>query len=324
MSKPRIAIVVGGESGEHDVSLASGAEVIKGVDMARWEPFIVRVGRDGAWFFPEGQDVRGPAPALALGDGINELARRAPACVFPVMHGPYGEDGRFQALMDLMHLRYVGSPAEASSLAMNKARARDVFEKAGLTVARAEELGPGDTPTLKAPCVVKPMHMGSSVGLMVARTEAALAQALADAFAHDTRVLVEDFVAGRELTAGVLERPDGTLQSLPLVEIRPLTSDFFDFKAKYTPGASEEICPAPIDDELTRRVQAIGITAHKALGCRGMSRSDVIVGTNGVPVILETNTIPGMTATSLLPQAAKAAGLSFGALIDRLLEGALA
>lgn len=317
-----VAVVVGGESGEHEISLASGAEVLAALNLTRWDPFVIRVERDGAWCFPAVADVEGPAPRLSLGAGIYELMRRAPDVVFPVMHGPYGEDGRFQALVELMHLPLAGSGAETSALAMNKARARDILAQAGMRVAPAQELLRGEPCQIAPPCVVKPLRLGSSVGLMVVKSEDALEEALADAFRHDERVLVEAFVEGRELTAGVLERPDGTPEALPLIEIRPVESAFFDYHAKYTPGASEEICPAPVSEPITNEVQRLGLLAHRVLACRAMSRTDVIVDADDVVWVLETNTIPGMTRTSLLPQAAAEAGVSFTGLIDRILDRA--
>ncbi|MFT7624516.1 MAG: D-alanine-D-alanine ligase [Myxococcota bacterium] len=321
--RPKVAVVVGGESGEHAVSLMSGAEVAVGIDPTRWDPFLVRIERDGAWCFLRGLDVKGLAERLSVADGIKRLLRLEPDVVFPVMHGPYGEDGRFQSLLELLHLPYVGSPPGASSLAMNKARARDVLTCAGHVVARGEELRRGEHGAIEAPCVVKPMRLGSSVGLMVVKTQEALNRALMDAFEYDDRVLVESFVAGIELTAGVLESANGDLEALPLIEIRPLTREFFDYEAKYTPGATDEICPAPVSDAVRNAVQALALSAHNALGCRGMSRTDFIVREDGTPVTIETNTIPGMTQTSLLPQAAAEAGISFTELLDRLLERAL-
>jgi D-alanine-D-alanine ligase len=203
---------------------------------------------------------------------------------------------------------------------MHKDRARVVLSAAGLRIPRAQVLNAGDALTMGAPCVVKPMRLGSSVGLAVVKTDDALQKAVDEAFEHDSSVLIEHFVAGREYTAGVLEHPDGRLLALPIVEIRPLTSDFFDFHAKYTPGACDEICPAPISDDLRDQLRQIGIDAHVALGCRGMSRTDVIVDDAGVPWVLETNTIPGMTPTSLLPQAAAAAGISFSDMLNMLLD----
>ena len=316
----RVAVVVGGPSGEHDISLQSGAEVLAHLDRDRWSPFIVRITQSGQWCFPKGDDIHGLAEPLALGDGLNVLLDHRPDVVFPVMHGPFGEDGRFQSLMDIAGLRYVGSGVDTSAVAMNKAMARNVLAAAGLQVPNAEVLSVGDQPSIGAPSVIKPLRMGSSVGMSIVQSEAELALALKHACAHDDRVLNEQFVAGRELTAGVLEDTDGTPEALPLVEIRPLTGRFFDYEAKYTPGATEEICPARVSDEMTATVQQIGLTAHRALGCRGMSRTDVIVDHSGVPWVLETNTIPGMTGTSLLPQAAAAAGIDLPEMLDRMLD----
>ncbi len=318
-----VAVVVGGESGEHEISLRSGAEVVAALDHKRWVPLIVRIERDGSWCFPGGRDVRGLATCLSLSDGIAELLRRDPALVFPVMHGPYGEDGRFQALVELLHLPCAGSGAETSALAMNKARARDILSCAGMKVAPAQELLAGETCRIDPPCVVKPLRLGSSVGVMLVKTAEALQEALEEAFTHDERVLVEAFVEGRELTAGVLETAEGAAEALPLVEIRPVEGSFFDFHAKYTPGATEEICPAPVSAEVTAEVQRLGLLAHRVLACRGMSRTDVIVDAQDTVWVLETNTIPGMTRTSLLPQAAETAGIPFPILLDRILERAL-
>jgi len=322
-TRPVVAVVVGGESAEYEISLVSGSQVIAGLDDSLWNAFLLRIDQDGAWCFPDGADVNANAPRLVLGDGVNELMGRAPAVVFPVMHGPYGEDGKFQALMELLHLNFVGSSSEASSLAMNKARARDVFTVAGLHVPSAQELHHGDTLQISAPCVVKPMHMGSSVGLSVCQTNDQLIDALNQAFAHDHVVLVESFIKGREVTVGVLENAEGVPSALPVIEIRPLTSEFFDYDAKYTPGATDEICPAPISNALKDHVQAAALLAHESLGCRGMSRTDLIIDDNDTAWILETNTIPGMTPTSLLPQAAAHAGISFPEMLNTMLNRAL-
>ena len=313
---------MGGESGEHEVSLASGAEVLAAMDRARWAPYVVRVQRDGAWCLPKSLDVSAPATCLDPAAGIQALLRQRPDVVFPVMHGPYGEDGRFQGLLDCLHLTYVGSGVSASALAMDKARARDVLRAAGLRVPDGEELRADSVATIGAPCVVKPMELGSSVGLEVVLSPERLAPALDEAFRHGDRVLVERYVQGTEVTAGVLERLDGALEALPLVEIRPTRSHFFDYEAKYTPGATAAITPARIPDALRDQVQALALAAHEALGCRDMSRTDVMVGADGAPLLLETNTIPGFTAQSLLPQAALAAGLDFAALVARLVDNA--
>ncbi|HIA03689.1 MAG TPA: D-alanine--D-alanine ligase [Myxococcales bacterium] len=319
--RPIIAVVVGGESGEHEISLKSGTEVLAGIDLDLWAPFVVRIERSGGWCFPP--QIQSLAPVMGVGDGVNALLERDPDLVFPVMHGPYGEDGRFQALMELLHLDYVGSDSESSALAMHKARARVILAAAGLAVPPGQELCVGEELLISAPCVVKPMRLGSSVGLAVVKTEDLLKASLEEAFSHDPYVLVEQFVEGREFTAGVLEDEDGKPLALPIIEIQPKTSEFFDYHAKYTPGATDEICPAPIEDTLRDELQRIGLVAHKALGCHGMSRTDMIVDPAGKAWVLETNTIPGMTKTSLLPLAAREAGISFTEMINCLLSRAL-
>ncbi len=318
-SQRNLLVLVGGKSGEHAISLLSGAAVVRHLDLRTTALRVVRVEQDGRWTFVEGTDVAGPGRTISAGEGIAELARLRPDVAFPVMHGPYGEDGHVQALLELLEIPFVGSGMEASALAMNKARARDVLFTAGARVAAAEELSAGQAPTIPAPCVVKPLRLGSSVGLAVVHTDAERDRAVALALAHDRWVLVEAFVHGTEVTAGVLERPDGSLEALPLVEIRPKSSHFFDYHAKYTPGASEELCPAPVPDAARDACQQLALLAHRVLGCRTMSRTDLILPFDGsAPVVLETNTIPGLTGTSLLPQAAAAAGIDFRALVERL------
>ena len=317
----RVAIFLGGMSPEHDISVLSGLEVFKHMSRERWSPFLVRIGRDGTWQFSKSPDFSNES--FSITEGLTALLQRTPDVVFPLLHGAYGEDGRFQGLMDYLHLPYVGSECLTSALALNKARARDVLSHAGLRVPEGEELCSPNAVTIEVPCVIKPMHLGSSVGLRIAHTPKARTAALQHAFNHDHRVLVEAFIQGREFTAGVIDSLDGPPIALPIVEIRPKTSAFFDYHAKYTPDATDELCPAPIDNDLRLTLQAIGLRAHHALGCRHMSRTDVIVTPAGIPYVLETNTLPGMTSTSLLPQAAEVHGLGFPELLDHLLHLAL-
>ncbi|RJX28945.1 MAG: D-alanine--D-alanine ligase [Desulfarculus sp.] len=303
----KVALIMGGTSSEREVSLASGRTV------------LAAMGE-----LPHRVEAFDPATDLV------ELVRRAGEfdVALVMLHGPGGEDGRLQGLLDLVGLPYQCSGVLGCALAMNKPLAKDRFRLFGLPVAkdlvltRAEADPAGRVLAgLGLPCVVKPAQEGSSFGISIVRGAAELAPALEAAFALDRVVLVEEFLAGRELTASVIGNAQP--QALPLVEIIPgQRHQFFDFQAKYTPGASREICPAPLDQETTRRVQDLGVAAHQALGLKGYSRSDFILTEKG-PVLLETNTIPGMTQTSLLPQAAAEAGLSFAALVDWLLELAL-
>ena len=216
----------------------------------------------------------------------------------------------------------------ASALAMNKELSKAIYQHAGLKGPGACAFDHAGAPSpreievaLGLPVVIKPVNEGSSIGISKAQTLAALETGLAAAFALDNRVLVEEFIQGTEVTGGVLG--NSRLQALPLVEIIPTDKyDFFDYEAKYLPGASHEICPARVNPELTKRAQECALTAHQALGCRGYSRTDMLIRDQDI-FVLETNTIPGMTATSLFPQGAKAAGIEFPDLLDILINLAL-
>ena len=325
----KVAVLMGGRSGEHDISLLSGAAVLGALDPARYAGEAVRLERDGQWSF-DGGGLR-----LSPGQGLAELERRRPDVVFPAMHGPMDEDGTVQAALLLLGLPFVGSGVAASATAMDKPLSKLVFRGVGIPVGRdvtVDRDGWRRDPagvcaqvreTVGLPVFVKPARLGSSVGVHKVTEADALAAALDDCVGRHGTALAEELLVGRELTAPVLEAPQtGEPAALPLIEIRPVGHDWFDYESKYTDGHNEEICPAPLDAETTLAVQALGLAAHRALGCRGMSRTDFILTAQG-PVALETNTIPGLTRESLIPKAAAAAGLSFSAFIDRLLRCAL-
>jgi D-alanine-D-alanine ligase len=307
MPKLRLALIAGGKSAERNVSLNSGEQVYQALDKDKY-------------------DIRRYDPR----DDLVRLVRDAPGLdiALVIMHGRGGEDGTLQGLLDLLELPYQGSGVLASAMAMNKELSKELYRQAGLKVSRALVLSRKETPDLKAiadrlglPVVIKPVHEGSSIGIAKAGTLEKLASGLEAAFGHDYRVLVEEFLEGVEVTGGVLGNAE--LTALPLVEIIPSEHyDFFDYEAKYKAGASTEICPARLDEATTRKAQEIALTAHRALRCRGYSRTDMIVQGEDI-YVLETNTIPGMTATSLFPQAARAYGLEFPQLLDRLVELAL-
>jgi len=304
MTRLTVALLAGGVSSEREVSLNSGEQVFQALDKTRYE--ILRFD-----------------PATDLSRLVAESDRIDVALI--VMHGPCGEDGTIQGLLDLLDIPYQGSGVLGSALAMDKPVAKQLFEKAGLTVPayRVARAGDQSDPSafadaLGLPLVVKPAGAGSSVGMSIVGEQADLAAALDLAFAHDVAVLGEQYIPGREITGAVLGNDDP--QALPLIEIIPAEGHaFFDYHAKYTPGASREICPAPIDATDTANCQSCALAAHKALCCQGYSRTDMMLH-QGRVYVLETNTIPGMTATSLLPQAAARAGLSFTRLLDRLIE----
>jgi len=307
--KIQVALLAGGKSGERDVSLAGAKGVLKALD-------------------PDKYTVRQYDPAHDL----PKLIADAPGLdvAFILLHGPLGEDGAMQGLLDLLGLPYQGSGILGSAVAMNKNFAKMLYKQAGLPVADWLMASPGDidNPTaisarLRFPLVIKPACQGSSLGMSIAHDDDALAAGLRKAFGFDREVMVEEFLKGREITGGVLG--NDTPEPLPIVEIIPGPAHpFFDYEAKYQAGASQEICPADFPAEITRRAQEYAVIAHQALHLKGYSRTDMMVGEDGRVTVIETNTIPGMTPTSLLPQAAQAAGYTFPQLLDRLIELALA
>jgi D-alanine-D-alanine ligase len=306
-TKMRVALLAGGKSAEREVSLKSGEQVFRVLDKERYE--VLRY------------DPR---------DDLPRLAQEAPSIdvALIILHGRMGEDGTIQGFLDLLNIPYQGSGVLGSALAMNKVLSKQLYSQAGLPIAsfvvmdRTGSQSPSAVlDQLGLPVVVKPEHEGSSIGLSIVRSADQLPKALEEAWRFDRRCLVEKFIPGVEITGGVLG--NDSLQALPLVEIIPgADHEFFDYTAKYTPGASDEICPARVSAQITSKAQEYAMRAHRALCCKGYSRTDMIVSDNEV-FVLETNTIPGMTQTSLLPQAAAAAGISFSSLLDRLIELAL-
>jgi D-alanine-D-alanine ligase len=249
--------------------------------------------------------------------------------VFPVLHGPPGEDGTFQGFLETIGLPYVGSGVRASAVAMDKILAKHLFRQSGLRVPkdvvvhRDEGMSVAIRRVLEGlgeSVVVKPSSQGSAVGVVLCSSRGDLEQALQAAFVYDDRALVEEKIEGGEVTAGVLER-DG-LEVLPVIEVRTPRGSWYDYEHRYTKGLSEHIIPAPLEAAQYNRVEDMASSAHRVLECRDLSRADFVVPESGEPVLLEVNTLPGLTPTSLYPDAARAAGLSFEALVTHLVERA--
>ena len=306
MAKIRLALIAGGTSDEREVSLKGAAGVERALDPAKYE--VTRYD---------------PAADLA------RIARDAEKIdvAFLLLHGVNGEDGTIQGFLDLLGIPYQGAGVLGSALSMDKNLAKTMYQLNGLPVAPWVMAEPGnlqDAGRILAkvglPCVVKPVRQGSSIGMSIVRQAEKLPEALRLALRHDDSVMVEKYIKGRELTAGVLG--NASLEALPLVEVIPGAKfEFFDYEAKYQPGASREICPAEVSDAVQCKAQEYAVQAHRCLQLRGYSRTDMILAADEDELyLLETNTIPGMTPTSLLPQAAAAAGYSFSALLDRLIE----
>lgn len=332
---PIVIVFMGGESEEHEVSLRSGAAVVRAMPEAGFEPAPVVVTREGKFVFPPATNLDWRGELVDLGEAVIRIRAMAPVCAFIAMHGPYGEDGRFQALCDLMHLPYVGSDVVGSAVAMDKWLAKAIYKNAGIPTPKAvlvdallfrrqsEHVLQQIENEIGLPCVVKTTRLGSSVGVAIAMDRDALKQKIEEALSYGG-AFCEAYHPGRELTVPVLEDCEtGEPKALPVIEILVKGSAaFFDYRTKYDPALADEVCPAPIPRELESQVQQLAVKAHKALMLRGFSRTDFMVDAQGIWT-LETNTIPGLTEVSLFPKAARVAGLSFADLVRALVKIAL-
>jgi D-alanine-D-alanine ligase len=317
---------MGGRSSEHEVSLDSARSVIEALDPARYEALPIAIGRDGRWELGPGNGDRSISETLAL------PAAKAPAAlgevdvVFPVLHGPFGEDGTVQGLLELADVPYVGAGVAASALAMDKDLFKAVMRDNGIPVTRNVTLREGNAIVnpFGYPVFVKPARLGSSVGISKVRSEAALAAAVALAFEHDEKVLVEEFVDGTEVECSVLGNR-APIPSLP-GEIVPHGSgeDWYDYSAKYDEGGMDLIVPPRVPDETVARIQELAVRAFVASECEGMARVDFFVRSrDGEVLVNELNTIPGFTATSVYAKLFEASGIPYGELVDRLVQLAL-
>ena len=319
-----VAVLMGGPSAEHDISLKSGRGVVEALTKRQWtvQPLVI----------PKTFSV---AASCAFVEQAFEASH--PDVAFIALHGTFGEDGTMQALCERLHIAYTGSDAASSRLGMDKVASRRRFEEIGLMVPRWQLINMAQSSRLKAegnslepstlnleryhqpsafslqlPLVVKPSNQGSSLGVSLVRREDEFEAALSAAGHYGSPVIVEEFIVGREMTVGILDE-----EPLPVVEIRP-RQPFFDYTAKYTAGVTDYLVPAILPPATAARVQAAGLAAHRALGCRHLSRTDLILTHREEPVVLEINTIPGFTPTSLLPKAAACGGCSYEELCERI------
>jgi D-alanine-D-alanine ligase len=283
-----LIVLMGGPGSEREVSLRSGAAVARAFR--------------GAGYRVSEVDVKGPDFELPDGSDL---------CI-NMIHGTFGEDGQIQAILDRRGVAYTGEGGSASRIAFDKLASKELFVRAGVPTPRSEVIAPGTKPTLALPIVVKAPREGSSVGVHLVREAGQLEAALADCANLDREILIEELVEGRELTVGVVGD-----RAMAVVEIRP-HEGFYDYAHKYTKGASEYFCPAPLDEATTRRVQETALAAHRALGLEVYSRVDILLRADGELFVLEANTIPGMTETSLLPKAAAAVGIDFLSLCEEI------
>jgi D-alanine-D-alanine ligase len=324
----RVAVIQGGRSSEHEISLASARSVVEGLDPERYDVRAIDIRRDGRWELTSrgGQGELGkgngslPVPVAGKPEPLGDID-----VVFPVLHGPFGEDGTVQGLLELAGVAYVGAGVAASAVCMDKdlfkavMRAKDVPVVPSVTVRRWQRADVENP--FGFPVVVKPARLGSSVGISIVRSREDFDQAVELAFEHDEKILLEEYVGGVEVECSVLgnEKP---IASIP-GEIVPLASDWYDYSAKYDEGGMDLIIPPRIEAEAIGRVQELAVASFVASECEGMARVDFFVRENGEVLVNELNTIPGFTATSVYAKLFEASGIPYPELLDRLVDLAL-
>jgi len=300
----KIGVLMGGPSTEKEISLKSGKTVYESLNQAGLEVVAIDIKTDGKE------------------ENIRLIKSYEIDLAFIALHGRFGEDGQIQEILDTLKIPYTGSGAVASRLAMDKIASRKIFEASGLHVPRYEA---EDKLSYNAnwkphhndftpPLVVKPASHGSSIGLSIVDREEYLDKSVGLAFNFDERIIIEEYIRGREVTVGILDE-----KALPVIEIIP-KKRFFDYEAKYQAGLTDYVVPAKLEDGIAQNIQETALSAHKLLGCYGCSRVDMILSNDDIPFVLEVNTIPGLTTTSLLPKAAKVVGIDFSHLCIKLIR----
>lgn len=350
-SRTRIGILCGGKSAEHEVSLQSAKNIVEAIDKDKYEVLLIGIDKNGRWFLNENPqfllnaddprtialDRGGQAVALALGRDAEQIVSLTSAggawsvdVIFPVLHGPFGEDGTVQGLLKLAGIPFVGAGVLGSAAGMDKDVMKRLLRDAGLPIAHFQVLHASarESVSLDAierdlglPCFVKPANLGSSVGIHKAQDQAELGAALQDAFTYDDKVIVEQFIAGREIECAVLGNED-PVSSVP-GEIVP-RHEFYSYEAKYLDenGAALEI-PAKLPEEIVKKIQELAMKTFQTVCCGGMARVDFFLRDDGEVIINELNTIPGFTKISMYPKLWEASGIKYADLIDRLIQLAI-
>jgi D-alanine-D-alanine ligase len=350
--KLNLAVIFGGQSGEHEVSLASVRSVINSLNKEKYNIIPIAITKEGNWLIGDkGEKYRelhdefaGKENAISVESSQSlvsvpsneknltnyiegDIGDKKIDLAFPILHGPYGEDGKLQGMLDMLNIPYVFSDCLANAIAMNKEKANVIAKNAGVLVAdniilrekvayNLDEI----INKLSLPMVIKPLELGSSVGISIPKNKEDLEKGIIEAFRYGDKLLIEKYIKGRELTVTIMGSLDNPL-ALPVIEIVPKISEWFDYKAKYEKGGSEEICPANIPEEIREKVQKLAKKVYISIGCKDLARADFIWDEKTDNLyFIDLNTIPGMTATSLAPQAAKAAGMEFSEFLDKLIE----
>ena len=326
----RVAVIAGGRSSEHDISIASARSVIEALDPDRYETTAIEIGKSGRWELGASSSALLESPAGSSAETLPVVAdSAAPAqalgqidVAMPILHGPFGEDGTVQGLLELAGVPYVGAGVAASALCMDKDLFKAVLRDRGIPVARNVTLRNGDAPEhpFSYPVFVKPARLGSSVGISKVHDESELEPAVAIARRHDDKVLIEELLDGIEVECGVLGNRDPIASVVGEIVAH---AEWYDYSAKYDDGGMDLIIPARIPPETAERVRAIAVESFVATECEGMARVDLFATSAGEVVVNEINTIPGFTATSVYAKLFEASGISYGELLDRLVELAL-
>jgi D-alanine-D-alanine ligase len=322
----RVAVLLGGRSSEHEISLNSARSVLDALDPERYETVTVEIGRDGRWELGTGSDDGSIAETLPVPTSKVPATLGEVDVVFPVLHGPFGEDGTVQGLLELAGVPYVGAGVLGSALAMDKDVFKAVMRDRGIPVTRNITIRQGGKPQnpFGFPVFVKPARLGSSVGITKVTSEEELGPAVELAFRHDEKVLVEEFVAGVEVECGVLGNEE-PLASLPgeIVSHGFRGADWYDYSAKYDEGGMDLIVPPRLPQDTIERIQELAVRSFVAGECEGMARVDFFVRGDGEVLLNELNTIPGFTATSVYAKLFEKSGIPYPELVDRLVQLAL-
>ena len=325
--KLKVAVLYGGISNEREVSKMSAKNIMQSLSKERYEIYPIEVAQNGAWKLKK----NGKTKVLTVFDNHGGIIRsdiKKFDVVFIGLHGTYGEDGTVQAILDVLKVPYTGSGMMASAIGMNKIMTLELAKAAGLTVPKFIEIDrvhkrlPLIAKEIGFPCVVKPNAAGSSVGITIVRKKADLKKAVNYAFKEDDRVLVDEYIEGRELTCGVVGNSSTTkVYAMPPIEIIP-RQNFYDYHAKYLSDKTEYDCPAGISKKLTKKIMEDSISIHEVLECKGVTRSDFILKNNKL-YFLEINTLPGMTSHSLCPKSASIIDITFEKFLDLQIKLAL-
>lgn len=324
--KIRVGVLLGGSSAEREVSLVTGRAIFVNLDRKKYNPTLIEMAKDDRFFIINKHTKK-------LLD-LQNKDRKLFDIIFIALHGTPGEDGTVQGMLEFLNIPYTGSNTLSSAVSMNKVIAGEIYKINGLPHPefvhfRDTEWAKGKKGILsrierkiKYPTVIKPVNQGSAVGVGVVRTRPELINFVNKTIKKFKWLMAQKFIKGKEATCGVLER-EGSAFALPPTHIIPRLNSFYDYKSKYKKDGSTHVCPAEFGPKINKEIQLLALRAHKVLGCKGMSRTDIFVSEDKKFFIIETNTIPGMTPTSLLPEAAKQAGIDFPRMLDMIIEASL-